>query len=330
MLAACGRLGFDRQDLPTDAALTGSTFQPAASNCLAADAGPFVALAQFPTAGGGYGLWSAAPYLLEADTTGGLHSLRFDGHAFSELDHLPNLGWVEAVVGDGTYFYVGAPGTGFYVVALSAGGDLSIEAMDLSISEARHAWPGNGRIYIPAGGDGLFAVRFDGTAITHVGTSIGSLSWAQGAWADGDHVYLADNDRFRVLDFDGAVFTEALSPSSAHPGTSRIWRAGDTLFVGAGDGLVAHHLANGMPTELARFPTAAAVRDVWSDGQHVFVAAEGDGLYALSFDGAAFHELDHVQTTGQTLGVFGDGTYVFTNDQAEGVRAYTGFACRDF
>lgn len=297
---------------------------------MGADNGPFQARATFPTAGGGYGLWSAAPFLLAADTTGGLHSLRFDGQAFSELDHVENIGWVEAVVGDGTYFYVGAPGTGLYVVTLDAAGHLSIPAMDLSITEARRAWPGGGNLYVPSGGDGLFAVRYDGATLKHVGAPIGSMSWGQGVWADADHVYFADADAFRVLDFDGDTFTDAMPPSSAHPGTSRIWRAGDTLFVAAADGLVAHHLDHGIPSELARFPTETAARDVWSDGQHVFVAAQESGLYALAFDGTAFTVVDHVATTGASLGVFGDGTYIYSNDLSEGVHAYAGFACRDF
>ena len=99
------------------------------------------------------------------------------------------------------------------------------------------------------------------------------------------------------------------------------------MFVAAGDGLIAEQLDG---TQLGFFPTASAARDVWFDGQHVFVAAEEAGLYALTFDGTSFTVIDHVATTGATLGVFGDGTYVYANDQNTGVTAYRGFACTDW
>jgi hypothetical protein len=219
LLAACGRLGFTGHD-PVDGPEV-TPFSPTSNGCLEASAGPLAAVATFPTSTGGYGVWSAPPYLLEADTSGGLHALRFDGSTFTQTGTLPDLGWVEAVVSDGTYFYVGAPGTGFYVVDLLGDGSLQLAAQDLTITEARHAWFGNGNIYVPAGGNGLYALHFDGTTLAHLGTPTISMSWSQGTWATGSRVYLADADAFRILDFDGTAFTDVIPPKTDHPGTTR-------------------------------------------------------------------------------------------------------------
>jgi hypothetical protein len=323
LLAACGRFGFDDQAAPGPDAVP---FAPTSNACTHAASGPFHAAATFPSSGGGYGVWSAAPYLLEADTTGGLHALRFDGVAFAETGTLSSLGWVEAVVSDGTHFYVGAPGTGFYVIDLAADGSLHLAAQDLTITQARHAWFGNGLIYVPSGPAGTYAVSFDGSSLSQVGTPTATMSFSQGVWADPSNVFLADGNVLRVLAFDGSTFSDVVAPNSNHQSTTRIWSDGSLTFVAAGDGLIAMRFANNTLTELAVFPTPSPGRDVWSDGQHVFFAAEEDGLYALAFDGSQFSVIDHVPTTIQTLGVFGDGTYVYANDNA-GLTAYRGFAC---
>jgi hypothetical protein len=334
LAAGCGRLGFDGpgdEGGGADAA-GGGTFEPSVGGCMAAEGGPFVQRGAFPTAGAGYGVWSAPPHLLAADTSGGLHSLRFDGQAFTELDHLTNLGWVEAVVGDGQYFYVGAPGTGLTVIALDTGtGQMTQLAQNTTtLQQARRGWFANGVMYVPSGGDGLFAIKFDGTAIAQVGAPIATQSWAQGAWAKGARVFFADADRFRVLDFDGATFTDVITPDARHGGTTRVWSDGTTIFVASADGATAYRLTGSTLTELDTFDTTAPARDVWSDGQHIFVAAEADGLYALSFQNDRFTMVDRVDTGGVALGVFGDGNFIYTNDLNGGVRAYSGFTCHSW
>lgn len=329
-VAACGR--FDFAPIETraqDATGDATPFAPTSNACGAAATGPFVPVANFPTTGGGYGVWSQAPYLVEADTTGGLHSLTLDGGGFTEHGHLEGLGWVEAVVGDGTHYYVSAPGTGFYVVELGADGSLALAGSDLSISEARHAWFVGSTIYVPVGGDGVHAVRFDGTAISEVGTKTSSHGFSQSVVADASYIYLADNDVLRILTFDGAAFTD-VAQASDHPGYSRVWVAGSTVFAATTEGAVAMKWDGTTLATLDLFPTAAQGRDVWFDGQHVFFAAQEDGLYALAWDGAHFTKLDHVPSVQQTLGVFGDGTFIYVNDFAGGLTAYSGFRCSSF
>ena len=339
LASGCGRLGFDGKGgddgAGTGDACAGScggTFEPSVGGCTAADGGPFVLRGTFPTAGGGYGVWSAPPHLLAADTTGGLHSLRFDGAAFTELDHLTNLGWVEAVVSDGRYFYVGAPGTGLTVIALdtSTGQMTQLAQNTTTLAEARRGWFADGVMYMPSGGDGLFALRFDGAAITQVGTNIASQSWSQGVWAKGSRVLYADADRFRVVDFNGSTFTDVIPPDARHGGTTRVWSDGTTIFVASADGATAYRLTGTTLTELDTFATTAAARDIWSDGQHIFVAAEADGEYALTFANDRFAMVDRVDTGDVALGVFGDGNYIYTNDLNGGVRAYSGFTCHSW
>ncbi len=333
LASGCGRLGFDGHgddgEKPDACTGTCGSFEPSVGGCTAADAGPFVLRGLFPTDGGGYGVWSAPPHLLAADTTGGLHSLRFDGTQFTELDHLTNLGWVEAVISDGNYFYVGAPGTGLAVLALDPGtGHMTELARDTtSLAEARRGWSANGVIYMPSGGAGLYALRFDGSAIHFVGAKTDTLSWAQGVWAKGSRVLFADADRFRVLDFNGTTFTDVVAPDAGHSGSSRVWSDGTTMFVANANGLTAYQLIGNTLTELDTFATNAPARDVWGDGQHIFVAAEAAGMYALTFTSGAFTVVDHIDTGGGSLGVFGDGNYIYTNDLNGGVRAYSGFTC---
>ncbi len=191
LATGCGRFAFD--DTTTSAgdaspdACAGNgcgAFNPTVGGCTQADNGPFALIATSPTQGGGYGVWAASPtpYILRADTTGGLHSLRLDGTTFTQLDALPSLGWVEAVFGDGQYFYIGAPGSGLTVVRLEADGHLTQLAQNTTtLSEARRSWSSNGVLYIPNGGAGLAAFKFDGSALTQVGAPVASLSWGQGA-----------------------------------------------------------------------------------------------------------------------------------------------------
>ncbi len=333
LLGACGRFGFDRgDDAPADGggdATEGAAFDPVIGNCIDADRGPFVEAASIPTQGSGYGVWAAKPFVLVADTTGGLRSVRFDGTAFTQTDRLPDLGWTEAVWNDGAHFWVGSPGYGLTILDLDSAGKFTIRAQDLAVlTEARRGWFANDLTFVPSGNQGLHALRFDGAAIVRVGTGASSLSWAQGVWAKGSRVYFADADRFRVLDFDGSTFTDVITPDARHGSTSRIWSDGTTIFVASADGLTAFRLTGTNLVELDTFATTASARDVWSDGQHLFVAAEADGVYALSFENDAFTLIDRVDTGGGALGVFGDGTYLYANDYASGLHAYRGFACR--
>lgn len=340
LATGCGRLEFDATtategDAGIDACAGGSCggFNPTVGGCTLADNGPFTLVATSPTQGGGYGVWAASPspYILRADTTGGLHSLRLDGTTFTQLDALPSLGWVEAVFSDGQYFYIGAPGTGLAVVRLETDGHLTQLAQNTTtLAEARRGWSSNGVLYIPNGGAGLSAFRFDGVALTQVGSPVASLSWGQGAWSKGSRVYFADADRFRVLDFDGSSFTDVITPDARHGGSSRVWSDGTTIFVASADGATAYRLNGTTLDELDTFTTAGSARDIWSDGQHVFVAAEGGGLYALAWNGTTFSQIDRIDTGGVALGVFGDGKYIYANDMSGGLHAYSGFTCRSW
>jgi hypothetical protein len=337
LASACGRRGFD--ELTSDAAVAdpdagldactscGGAFQPSVGNCRTASAGPFVRVATHPTAGGGYGVWSAPPNILVADTTGGLRNLWFDGTAFASVGSLSGLGWVEAVWSDGTYFYVGAPGTGLAVVDVSGDGALTLRTQETTkLVEARRGWTANGLQYVPSGPNGLFAFRYDGSALTQVGVPTATLNWAQGAWATGSRVLFADGGVFRVLDFDGTAFTDVITPDARHGG-SRVWSDGDKIFVASTAGATAYRLQGTTLLELDTFPTAGNARDIWSDGVHVFVAAEGGGLYALAFTNDTFSLVDQIHTGGLSLGVFGDGTYIYGNDSTGGLQAFSGFRC---
>ena len=322
VLAGCGRLGFS--DQLGDAA-PAPPFDVESGGCLAAQTGPFVEVGAFPTSGGGYGVWAAPPYVLMADTTGGLHSLRFDGTAFTEVDHY-EFGWVEDVWQVGATTFVASPGTGIAALAI-VDGKISVLDADTSHTEARRGWESEGVLYLPEGGAGLFALRWTGTAFAQLAPSLPTMSWAQGAWSSGSRTVFADADALRVVDFDGTALADAAPPLTAHGGASRVWsKDGHTVFVASADGITAYALGATL-VEVATFATDGTARDVWSDGAHVFAASEHGGVYALAFDGTSFTRLAQTDVGHTGLGVIGDGEFIFANDLESGLHAYRGFAC---
>lgn len=330
---ACGRYSFD--SLP-DAASNGTSdaavdaaFDPLVGGCLDAEPGPFQLRATEPPRVLGYGVLAAAPFILRAETDGGIDSFSFDGTQFSLRDSLTGLGWAEAIWKADGVFFVGAPGTGLWVVTLAADGALGVVAQDTTtVVEARRGAVTGGIVYVPSGPDGLHALKWDGSQLTTIGTPLPTLGWSQGVYALGSRVLFADANAFRVVEFDGSSFSEPITPDTNHGGTTRIWTDGTTTFVANADGITAYSIGPTSLTELDTFATAASARDVWFDGQHVFVAAETAGVYALRFDGSSFSLVDQFDTGGAALGVSGDGTYVYANDGMGGLHAFAGFACK--
>jgi hypothetical protein len=332
LAAGCGRVSFERvPDAASDPAVDagGRAFDPLVGGCLEAGTGPFQLRATEPPRVLGYGVLAASPFVLRAETDGGIDSLSFDGTQFTVRDTLTGLGWAEAIwKADGVYF-IGAPGTGLWVVTLAADGTLDIVAQDTTtVVEARRVGHAGNIVFVPSGPDGLHALRWDGSQLTTVGTPLPTLGWSQGVFAIGSRVLFADANAFRVVEFDGSSFSEPIAPDTNHGGACRIWTDGTTVFVANGDGITAYSIGPTSLTELDTFTTTAPARDVWFDGQHVFVAAETAGLYALRFDGSSFSVADQVDTGGAALGVSGDGTYIYANDGMGGLHAYAGFACQ--
>jgi hypothetical protein len=322
-------VGFD--ELSVDAqgqpdAPSEEPFQPSVGNCIDADEGPFVEAAR--ELGQGYGVFVRPPYVLMAVLGEGLRALSVEDGAFRRTGQLDLPGqFFEAIVGDDQALYGGVPGYGLVAVRIDADGSLAlIDENRTDVVQARRSWLAGGRVYVPSGNEGLHAFTLEGTQLVEVGTPIASQSWGQAAWATGNRVIFADGAALRLVDFDGTTFTDVMAPLMDHTNYNRLWSDGTVVFAATDQGVVAYRMGGASLSELALFPTAEVVRDVWSDGQHIFVAAQGDGFYALAFDGTAFTELDHLPSP-HSLGVFGDGTYIYLNDRDDGLRAMSGFRC---
>jgi hypothetical protein len=313
----------DLPKAPPDAAV----FNAAGNGCLDANGGPFVELARFDPPSTAYGVWYVAPYVLSASTMAGVYALSFDGTAFSERDHQEGIGWAEAVWNQsGSTVYVASPGSGLRAYRLEQTGQLTFLAEASSaVKEARRLWGDGQYLFVPSGGDGLHTLRFDGASFSSAAPPVPTNNWSQAAWTDGESVYLADNGTVRAFSFDGSLLSEVASKD--FPGANRLWGHDSVLYVGGQAGVTAYSIGSGTLQPIALAPTGGKVRDVWSDGAHVFAAASQSGLYAFRFDGSAFAELDQVDTDGSSLGVVGDGTYIYLGDTQE-VIAYAGFACR--
>lgn len=348
LLSGCGRFGFDgasgddgevTPDAPVDAS-EGMSFSPITSGCMQAEAGPFTLVDTLPnTPGGqGYGLYVALPNIVTVQEAGGISNVHMDGGKFTLVDHLDGgfdapdqLGWVEAVWSDGQHYFFGAPGRGLFVMDIDAAGKfVRLADNRAELAQARKGWPAsNGMQFVASGDGGVKAIRYANNAIEIVGATMPMTSWAQGAWALGNRVVLADAGAVRVADFDGANYSETITPDTVHLGATRLWiDRNNVIFVANSEGVTAYRIVGTTVTPIDTFATAAAARDVWSDGQHVFVAAATDGTYALSFTNDHFAEVAHAESGGSTLGVFGDGKYIYTNDETVGLRAWSGFTCQ--
>ena len=298
---------------------------PSLNACAMAEEGPFVERARFDMFGDAYGVWLHAPDVLAADS-GGLSSMTFDGTRFSLITRV-GTGWTEAIWNRGDDFFVAAPGTGLYAFRIAESGAAVELTRDLTrASEARRGWADSRYVYVPNGGGGLLAYTLLGGALTPVGTAMPTTGWSQGVWTDGTHIFFADNANFRVVRFDGTTFIELASVPLA--GASRVWGGGPggVIYVAHAGGVTAYTFEDRLRS-LALFVTASPARDVWSDGAHVFVAAEADGVYALRFASEIFTEVGHIDTDGVSLGVVSDGTYLYVGDGAAGIKAYSGFRC---
>ncbi len=316
-----------REDSPADLDGGGFVLDPLVLGCRRAESGPFVEAARFSTPGEAYGVWFHAPFVLVADTTGGFSTFSFDGTSFSMLARVPTTGWTEAIWNRGDDIFVAAPGTGLSVFRLDGAGTPIPIDDDLVVGvEARRGSTSGEYVYVPSGGAGLLAYRFEADVLTPTGTALATTAWSQGTWTDAvGRIYLADGDSLRVLSFDGAMFSEI--DRDALPGATRVWGGVDVVYVAHRAGVSAYAFDGVTLTSVAAFPTAGTARDVWSDGATVFVAAEGGGVYALSFAGSAFALLDRVDTDGMALGVVGDGQHLYVGDQGGGIKAYDGFRC---
>jgi hypothetical protein len=331
-----GAAPFDREAAPFDqtladdlpqAAPDAAVFNAAGNGCLEANDGPFVELARFDPPNTAYGVWYAAPYVLSASTVAGVYALSFDGTAFTERDHQQDIGWAEAVWSlGGSTVYVGSPGSGLRAFRLEQTGKLTFLAEASSaVKEARRLWGDEQYLYVPCGDGGLHTLSFDGASFSPAAAPVPTQGWSHATWTDGKMVYLADGGSVRAFSLDGTLLSEVASESCS--GANRLWGHGNMLYVGGEAGVTAFSIGSDKLQSIALAPTDGKVRDVWSDGAHVFAAASQAGLYAFRFDGSAFVKLDQVDTDGNSLGVVGDGTYIYLGDTNE-VIAYAGFACR--
>lgn len=306
--------------------LTGCiALDPAANGCAAAEEGPFVEVGRFDTAGAAYGMWIDGPHVLVADTTGGFLTFTFDGAAFTAIARI-DTGWTEAIWSRAGDIFVSAPGTGWSVFRLSDLGIPTLLVEERAVAtESRRGWSDEARVYMPNGGGGLLAFDFGADVLTPVGEPLATSGWSQGVWSDGRDVFFADGDRFRVVRVDDIGLVELTSV--ALPGATRVWGFDGEIYAAHATGVVAYTFDGIALTEQARFTTPTSVRDVWSDGVHIFLAAEAAGVYALRLEGRELVQVARIDTDGQALGIVGDGTYLYVGDQTTGIKAYAGFRC---
>lgn len=303
------------------------TVPPGGNACADADATGFRQVGRLVTGGDvAYGVWTRPPFVLVANTTGGVGSYRFDGASFGLVDRVSTVGWAEAIWSDRGVFYVSAPGTGLWTFDVASDGRfVPLGEVYGEAREARRAWGDGTHLYVPNGTGSFVAFRITGTELSLVG-STDLVGFAQGAFVDAGVIYLADGDALRAFRFSGGSFDELDRVDLAL--ASRVWVLDGTAHVGHRDGVSAYRFDGVRLTPAGSIPTADMVRELWSDGVHLFAAAETAGVYAYRYASGAYVEVDRVDTGGRALGVVGDGTYLYVGDAEAGVEAYSGFACR--
>ncbi|MEM6274847.1 MAG: hypothetical protein AAF735_06360 [Myxococcota bacterium] len=282
-----------------------------------------------------YGVWYQPPFLVAAHPggamNGALSTYEVTSDELTLIDRDVPGGFVEAIYFDGQYYYVGAPGRGLLVYAIDQNGQIALLGENtVELLQARRAWGDGTYVYVPIGTDGLRAIQFDGQSINLIGEPLPSTGFAQGAMVhdDGD-IYFSDDNELRVLTFDGTSFTERASLTA---GTGRAWSAMGVVFASS-DGGVSAVLRNGNTVDvLARFETnGISVREVWSDGSLLYLAANDDGVYALDYDRSdpQFTQLGRFPTPvgGRSLGVTGNSEVLFVGFDEAGLAVLSGFAC---
>lgn len=356
-LLACGRGGFESTggDLARDNSddggaddgsgdpnpdsdpirvVTPLTFASPDNTCTENDPGPFQQVGEtiLPRT---YGVWYQPPFLVAAHpgsgTTGSLSTFELTPDGLQLVDRDVPGGFVEAIYYDGQYYYIGAPGRGLLVYSIDRDGQITLLAENtVELSQARRAWGDGTFVYVPIGTDGLRAIQFDGQSINLIGEPLPSNGFAQGAMIHGDgDIYFTDGDELRVLTFDGTSFTERASLMAR---TGRAWSAMGVVFASNDEGVSAV-LRNGATVDvLASFNTnGISVRDVWSDGSLVYLAASDDGVYALDYDRAEpqFTQRGRFPTPtgGSGLGVTGNSEVLFVGFDEVGLAVFSGFAC---
>ncbi|MFK7998162.1 MAG: hypothetical protein AB8H86_01150 [Polyangiales bacterium] len=313
-------------DVGTD---SGTLWRSDENACLDAESGPLVEVSQVDTPQVAYGLWYKAPFLLSAETTGGFASYRFDGARFQEIDRIPSIGFAEGIWDAGDAFIVGAPGRGVFRITIDDSGRLNLESeTNEPVREARQAWGTDRTLFVPSGAMGLIALVFDGTSYSEVAT-LPTRGFSQGVFAADTRVWLADGSSLRSLSFDGSSFREL---GSFDARSTRVWVT-DTSVYGTDDNRVLAFDRDDVNLGLraAGGSSGGVIRDIWSDGVHIFAVAGAGGVFIFRDAGTDLVLVGRASTTGdgsESLGVVGDGEFIFVADGNAGLRAFSGFACR--
>lgn len=313
-------------DVGTDA---GTLWRSDENACLDAESGPLVEVSQVDTAQVAYGLWYRAPFLLSAETTGGFASYRFDGVRFQEIDRVPSIGFAEGIWDAGDAFIVGSPGRGVFRITIDDSGRLNLESeTNEPVREARQAWGTDRTLFVPSGAMGLVALVFNGTSYSEVAT-LPTRGFSQGVFAADTRVWLADGSALRSLSFDGSSFREL---GSFDTRSTRVWVT-DTSVYGTDDSrvLAFDRADENLGLRADGVTSGGAIRDIWSDGVHIFAVAAAGGVFVFRDAGTDLVLVGRASTTGsgsESLGVVGDGEFIFVADGNAGLRAFSGFACR--
>lgn len=164
----------------------------------------------------------------------------------------------------------------------------------------------------------------DGEGYRPVASSM--TGFGQGVFAVGGRVWFGDGSALRLLRFAEGAFT----PLGMHAGRfARVWVTPSAVFSGESTRVVSFAPDDDdLVPRAVGTTTGGGVRDVWSDGVHLFAACGAGGVEVFAEGDGALVSLDQTPTSGtESLGVVGDGEYIFVADGAAGLRALSGFAC---
>ncbi|MEM6956458.1 MAG: hypothetical protein AAF645_12255 [Myxococcota bacterium] len=321
----------DAMEGGVDAADGGSrpVFLSDSNACVRGAEGPFAEVGSVATGNPTRGLWFRDPYLVSAETFGGLASYRFDGANFTEIDRITGIWFTMGIYAEGETFVVGSPGRGLYRIRMDGEGRFTEESLtEGDLVEARQAWSDGFVTFVPTGGDGFHAVERveEGYRILDT-VPTATNGWSEAAFARDGRIWLAQvNAGLRLFRFESERFLELDVFSESRMGS--LWVTADLVIAGSMNRLQVWENADVLGVPLDRATVDGVVEHVWSDGATIF-ATVASRLYAFSGT-RTLREADQIDLSDTALSVVGDSQFIFVGENDSAIRAYAGFECLEY
>lgn len=235
-----------------------------------------------------------------AGGSSGLQSWSFGGGTLTNLDtETTNIANARAVWVDGGDIFVADLSNGLVAVGWDGSTYSHIDTIASGGNTVNDVWGDGSTDYVYlAAGNRLEAFGWDGASFTFKDSDTGRN--ADYVWSDGDNVYSVSGDTLNAYTFDGTTLTHVKSITIQGDGTANSLH-GDKQYIyvtsdgGSSDG-IEYFRFDGADFSSVQYVETTTYQDVFTDGDHVYVAAAGDGVKVFNaeniFSDGTFNKYD--------------------------------------